>query len=140
MAVAFLDDFCNTTISRGFVKKEGQIFVEGRLIVFDHQQIVASCGNDILAKTVLSKEGIGTDDASLKQNRSQEGLPVGQFIRFLCDHVFASAQFLSWLRTNSYDAFSFGLLRDGVGFLEGSCHLTPHAVGRLRDASGLLLA
>ena len=43
-------------VSRRFLKKEGQVFVEGRLILFDHQQIVCSCSDDLLAKIVLGIE------------------------------------------------------------------------------------
>jgi hypothetical protein len=58
------------------------------LIVLDEEQIVCSCGNDILAKTALRIECIGTDDASLKQDWGQEGFHVGQFIRFFSDYSF----------------------------------------------------
>ena len=46
-------------ISRGVLKKERQIFIQGWLIKFNHQEIVPSCGNDLLTKMVLRKESIG---------------------------------------------------------------------------------
>jgi hypothetical protein len=48
-------------ISRGVLKKERQIFIQGGLIEFNHQEIVSTRGNDLLTKMVLRKERIGTD-------------------------------------------------------------------------------
>jgi hypothetical protein len=75
-------------ISRGVLKKERHIFIQGWLITLNHQEIVPSCGNDLLTKMVLCKESIGTDDAPVKQNRGEKEVHMGQFPRLLLNSGF----------------------------------------------------
>ena len=53
-------------VKRRFLKEEGHIFRKGRLIVLDGEQVVASCGENLLAEMAMRKKSIGTYDAPLK--------------------------------------------------------------------------
>src|SRR5450432_234178 len=70
-------------VGRRVLKKEGHILIQGGLIELDREKIVPSCGQNLLTKTALGKESIGTNDAPGKQNGSEKEVQVSQLPSFL---------------------------------------------------------
>nr|WP_236023044.1 hypothetical protein [Dictyobacter formicarum] len=71
----------------GSSKKQREILVQARLILFHKEQIIASGSHDLLAHVALGKERVGAQEAALHQDRREERLDPAELMLFLGHHL-----------------------------------------------------